>query len=290
MTNKQGTTPQLITDDAIPNDVSIASSVHFGDDVTIGAGSRIAAGAYLGSGARIGAGVVIGGNSTLADRGEESDGVIIADDVQIGAGATIEAGVRIAANARVKAGAVVTRPVPPGSIVEGNPASIVGYVGALESAGVSVGTGRSTKPVEPTAVRGVTVHRFPVIPDMRGNLTVGEFDKQIPFIPKRYFMVFGVPSREVRGEHAHIECHQFLICVRGSCAVMADDGERRIEVSLDTPSKGIHLPPMTWGVQYKYTDDAMLLVFASHHYDGADYVRDYGDFIRRVRGKDGFSS
>ncbi len=133
-----------------------------------------------------------------------------------------------------------------------------------------------------TSVPGVSVHQFSVVPDLRGNLTVGEFTKEIPFLPLRYFLVFGVPSREVRGEHAHRECHQFLICVRGSCAVIADDGVERVEVILDAPNRGVYLPPMTWGIQYKYSPDAMLLVFASHHYDAADYIREYDDFLELV--------
>jgi hypothetical protein len=95
-------------------------------------------------------------------------------------------------------------------------------------------------------------------------------------------MVFGVPNREVRGEHAHIECHQFLICARGDCAVIADDGRSKVEVLLDEPNKGLHLPPMTWGIQYKHSPDAVLLVFASHHYDAADYIRDYETFLQKV--------
>jgi UDP-2-acetamido-3-amino-2,3-dideoxy-glucuronate N-acetyltransferase len=77
---------------------------------------------------------------------------------------------------------------------------------------------------------------------------------------KRYFIVFDVPSMETRGEHAHRECHQFLICVRGSCAVVADDGKNRQEFLLDRPDVGVHLPPMVWGIQYKYSADAVLLV------------------------------
>jgi dTDP-4-dehydrorhamnose 3,5-epimerase-like enzyme len=138
-------------------------------------------------------------------------------------------------------------------------------------------------PFEHTDVRGVTFHTFPVIPDLRGSLTVGEFERQIPFTPRRYFMVFSVPNREIRGEHAHITCHEFLLCVRGSCSVVADDGVRRVEVTLDAPNRGIHLPPMTWVVLYKYSSDALLLVFASHYYDPADYIRDYSDFLRLVR-------
>jgi hypothetical protein len=114
--------------------------------------------------------------------------------------------------------------------------------------------------------------------DIRGSLTVGEAERSVPFPIKRYFMVFDVPSMETRGEHAHRECHQFLICVRGSCAVVADDGTNRQEFLLDRPDLGLHLPPMIWGIQYKYSPDAVLLVLASHAYDNADYIRDYNEF------------
>ena len=116
----------------------------------------------------------------------------------------------------------------------------------------------------------------------RGNLTVGEFGKTIPFEVKRYFMVFQVPLVEVRGEHAHKECHQFLICARGKMSVIADDGFNREEFVLDRPDQGLYIPPRVWGVQYKYSPDAVLLVFASHHYDGEDYIRDYAAFRQFV--------
>lgn len=131
----------------------------------------------------------------------------------------------------------------------------------------------------------VTKYRLfdlPRVIDTRGNLTVGEFGKTIPFEAKRYFMVFQVPLVEVRGEHAHKECHQFLICVRGKMSAIADDGFNRQEFVLDRPDLGLYLPPKVWGVQYKYSPDAMLLVFASHYYDGADYIRDYAEFLQFV--------
>lgn len=134
-------------------------------------------------------------------------------------------------------------------------------------------------------IGGATLHRFPRVTDSRGSLTVGEFGRSIPFEAKRYFMVFDVPAMETRGEHAHRACHQFLICVRGSCTVVADDGHGRREIVLDRPDVGIHLPPMVWGIQYKYSVDALLLVFASHFYDSGDYIRDYAEFTRLAGAK-----
>lgn len=115
--------------------------------------------------------------------------------------------------------------------------------------------------------------------DQRGNLTAGEFGRLIPFEVKRFFMVYQVPLVEVRGEHAHRECHQFLVCVRGRISVIADDGRTKDEFVLDRPDTGLYLPPMTWGIQYKYSPDAVLLVFASHYYDADDYIRDYDEFV-----------
>lgn len=115
--------------------------------------------------------------------------------------------------------------------------------------------------------------------DMRGSLSVGEFAEDLPFVPQRLFMVYDVPSQEVRGEHAHKKCHQFLICTRGSVRVLLDDGTNRREYTLDHPDQGIHVPPMVWGTQYKYSPDAMLLVLASHTYDNDDYIRDYTSFL-----------
>ena len=127
------------------------------------------------------------------------------------------------------------------------------------------------------------MQEFPLIKDLRGNLTAGEFMKQIPFYPKRYFTVFGVPNVEVRGEHAHRECHQFLVCINGKCSVVADDGDRRQEFLLNRPNLGLYIPPLVWGIQYKYSPDAVLLVFASDYYDGRDYIRDYSEFLTIVK-------
>src|SRR5262249_14914188 len=64
------------------------------------------------------------------------------------------------------------------------------------------------------------------------------------------------------------------------CSVVADDGTNRTEVLLDRPNLGVYLPPGVWSVQYKYSSDAILLVFASHFYDPADYIRDYSEFLK----------
>lgn len=253
---------------------------------SIGRACTIAAGVYVSAGVVLGDEARVGPNVAFVEMSLEGGGVptLVESSVTIGANATIYAGISIGTAALIRPGSVVTRSVPPGAIVEGNPASIVGYVNAVrdDESHASKVRPSPAPSVRSTGVRGVTFHTFPLIPDMRGSLTVCEFDRQVPFVPKRSFMVFDVPNREIRGEHAHRRCHQFLICVRGNCAVMADDGRSRIEVQLDAPNLGLYLPPMTWGVQYKYSPDALLLVYASDYYDPADYIRSYPDFLALV--------
>ena len=146
--------------------------------------------------------------------------------------------------------------------------------------------GNADFPVEQSSTRlgigNVTLHRFKLIRDPRGDLSVGEFVNEIPFEPKRYFVVFNVPSQHTRGEHAHYKCHQFLICVSGTCSVMIDDGQTRCEVQLCSPDMGIYIPPLTWGIQYKYSSEAVLLVFASETYDASDYIRDYSEYRKYI--------
>ena len=243
------------------------------NDTPVSSRTRIA------TSARIAPGVVVNGPCEI---GEEC---------QVDAGVVLDAGkdgrIVLEEGARLQAGAVGVRDVPPHSIVAGNPAQIVGYtVGGNDAAPTALKQAPATPGVVSSSVRGVTLHRLPKVLDLRGNLTVGEFGRSVPFEARRYFMVFGVPNAEVRGEHAHRTCHQFLICARGSLSVVADDGASREEFHLDDPSIGIHLPPLTWGIQYKYSADAVLLVFASEFYDTQEYIRDYAEFVQLVGRKE----
>src|SRR5204863_9871329 len=137
----------------------------------------------------------------------------IGRDASIGGGASILPGLRIGARAMVSVGAVVTHDVPPRAIVSGNPARIVGYVDTKRGARVAPKSAVADESdIKETSVTGVMVHRLPVFEDLRGSLAVGEFPRQVPFVPKRYFVVFEAPGKDVRGEHAHRQCHQFLVC------------------------------------------------------------------------------
>jgi acetyltransferase-like isoleucine patch superfamily enzyme/dTDP-4-dehydrorhamnose 3,5-epimerase-like enzyme len=210
---------------------------------------------------------------------------IIREGASIGANATILAGNEIGAHAMVGAGAVVTRSVPPNAIVVGNPARIRGYVvtrGAAAHVEQVPQLAPTSEGVTRIGVGAATLHNLKLVSDMRGALLATEFGQHIPFMPKRQFTVFNVPTQEVRGEHAHRVCEQFLICIKGSCQVLLDDGLNRREVSLDKPNLGVYMPAMIWGTQYRYSSDAVLMVFASHHYDGGDYIRTYDEFLAAV--------
>lgn len=266
-------------------DCNICAHCFLENDVVVGDRVTIKNGVQLWDGLRVGNDVFIGPNATFTNdklpRSRKPPEAFlqttIEDGASIGAGATILPGLRIGTGAMVGSGAVVTRSVPPHAIVVGNPARIVGYVDATGPTTPAPAPDASN-PGEDESGWGVRLHAMPLFGDIRGSLTAGEFGRAIPFQPKRYFMVFGVPSVETRGEHAHRACHQFLVCVHGSVNVVADDGRRRREFVLDRPDLGLHLPPMVWGIQYKYSADAVLLVFASEFYDADDYIRDYGEF------------
>jgi len=267
---------------------NICDNVFIEGDVIVGDRVTVKCGVQLWNGVRIADDVFIGPNATFTNdifpRSKQYPQkfleTVIENGASIGANATILPGIRVGSNAMIGAGAVITRSVPPNAIVVGNPARIVGYVSATRANGIDAKVPVPVAlPTTETGVRGVTISRIPSFSDLRGSLSVGEFHKDLPFIPKRYFLVFDVPSQETRGEHAHRQCHQFLICVKGSVQVLVDDGENRHEVVLNSSDVGIHLPPMIWGTQYKYSKDAVLLVFASEVYDADEYIRSYEEFL-----------
>lgn len=185
----------------------------------------------------------------------------------------------------VGAGAVVTRSVPPNAIVAGNPARIKGYVSTNHRN--TIKEQKTTSQVETLSVRGACLLQFPRIEDMRGGLTFGEYEQHLPFLPRRYFVIFDVPTIEVRGEHAHKTLQQVLVCLKGSCSVVLDDGQKREQVELNRPEIGLYIPSKVWAIQYNYSPDAVLLVLASQVYDPADYIRDYDEFIAYVKTRNG---
>jgi acetyltransferase-like isoleucine patch superfamily enzyme len=277
----------------IGRDCNICDHTFIENDVRLGDRVTLKCGVQVWDGVTLEDDVFVGPNVTFTNdpfprskqRPAEYSRTLVRRGASLGANSTILPGLTIGAHAMVGAGAVVTRSVPPHAIVVGNPARIVGYT--TDRAPVSRGTASGPAPAPASSgdllVPGVSLRKLPIVEDLRGSLSFGEFDQHLPFIPRRYFIVFDVPSKEVRGEHAHKRLHQFLVCVKGACAVVVDDGQRRQELVLDTPGLGLHIPPGVWGTQYKYTPDAVLLVLASDVYDASDYIRDYDEFLEYKR-------
>ncbi|MBZ5634286.1 MAG: WxcM-like domain-containing protein [Acidobacteriia bacterium] len=277
----------------IGRDCNICDHTFIENDVIIGDRVTIKCGVQLWDGLRVEDDVFIGPNATFTnDRFPRSKQhlaehpqTIIKRGASIGANATLAPGIIIGEMAMVGAGSVVTHNAPPYSKLAGNPARIIGYVDAKPERGYVDATPETpaAKLVEEvrdrTSLGEAAVYRLPRAKDLRGSLSFGEVHSQIPFEVKRYFLVFNVASEHIRGEHAHRTLHQFLVCVAGQCRVVTDDGTSRHEVVLDSPAKGVHIPPMVWATEYKFTRDAVLLVLASEYYDAEDYIRDYADFL-----------
>jgi acetyltransferase-like isoleucine patch superfamily enzyme/dTDP-4-dehydrorhamnose 3,5-epimerase-like enzyme len=276
----------------IGRDCNICDHVFIENDVVVGDRVTIKCGVQLWDGLRVADDVFIGPNVTFTNdlfpkskqRPAEFAKTTLEEGSSVGANATILPGISIGRNAMVGAGAVVTRSVPPNAIVHGNPARIQGYASEMPKA---IGAGNRGKQqdasIDVSHVEGVTIHQLPSFEDIRGRLVAAEMADVLPFRPARFFLVHAVPSSEVRGEHAHRKCHQFLVCVKGSVHVVVDDGTRRQEIVLDRPEIGIHVKPLVWGTQYKYSADAVLLVFASHPYDANDYIRDYDKWLEALK-------
>lgn len=240
--------------------------------------------------ARIETGVTFGQRVTLA-----GDNIVVRANARLDAACVIAEDVTIGQGAWVRAGAVVLRSIPPNAIVEGNPAQVVGYVDRATLSNRpdprlidAQSFGNLPRPARiPLDVGGSALYLMRRVADTRGSLTVGEVPTEVPFSPARYFAVFAVPSIELRGEHAHMQCQQFLICLHGSCRVLLDDGDRRCEVTLDRPDMGVFMPEMIWGTQYRYSPDAVLLVFASRPYEADDYLRTYDEFLAERTRREG---
>jgi hypothetical protein len=124
----------------------------------------------------------------------------------------------------------------------------------------------------------VKLTNLPTVQAARGNLTALELPKIVPFPVKRIFLVHHVSDFEVRGEHAHKKCWQFLIAAAGSITVDVNDGEVTETFLLNEPTKGLLIPPLIWGTQYNYSPDGSLLVLASEEFDPDDYLHNYDEF------------
>lgn len=131
----------------------------------------------------------------------------------------------------------------------------------------------------------IKTYRFPPHGDARGQLVALEALEDIPFLVKRVYYIYDTLPDVVRGKHAHRCLEQLLICVHGSCKVALEDGQERREILLDDPTLGLYISNDTWREMYDFSQGAVLLVLASEHYDEADYIRSYEQFLDMVRDK-----
>jgi UDP-2-acetamido-3-amino-2,3-dideoxy-glucuronate N-acetyltransferase len=269
-------------------DCNICDGVFIENEVVLGDRVTVKCGVQLWDGVTAENDVFIGPNATFTNdpmprsrvRPEKWSRTVLREGCSIGANATILPGLEIGRGAMVGAGAVVTHAVPAHAIVVGNPARITGYADAVRGKADAAATTELEDLPRDSMVPGVRLIKLTKAADMRGSLIAGQAGGGIPFDPRRFFVVYDVPGSRVRGEHAHRQCSQFLVCLRGGVTVMVDDGEARDEFRLDRPEIGLLVPPMVWATQFRHTPDAVLLVLASHDYDAGDYIRDYEAFLQ----------
>ena len=131
----------------------------------------------------------------------------------------------------------------------------------------------------------VTMLEFPQRGDERGHLVVVEGMQDVPFEIKRIFYIYGSDPDVVRGQHANRKTQFVLINVSGKSKVKVLDGKGNEAVfSLNRPHTGIYLPSMVWKDMYDFSEDSVLLCLASEHYDAAEYIRDYDEYVKEVNG------
>lgn len=123
---------------------------------------------------------------------------------------------------------------------------------------------------------------FKDLGDERGKLVVIEGDQTIPFEIKRVFYIYGSDRDVVRGQHANRESEFVLINVAGTSKVRITDGKEEFIAELNRPMIGVYIPKMVWKDMYDFSSDSVLLVLASTHYDGKEYIRDYQEYLKEV--------
>lgn len=129
----------------------------------------------------------------------------------------------------------------------------------------------------------VKMIEFPQAGDSRGQMVIIEGEQDIPFEIRRCFFIYGSAADIVRGQHANKKTEFVLINVAGTSKVRVKDGLGAEAVfNLDRPYVGIYLPTMIWKDMYDFSEDSVLLVLASEHYDSGEYIRCYSEYEKRI--------
>jgi hypothetical protein len=130
---------------------------------------------------------------------------------------------------------------------------------------------------------------MPSVNDYRGNLSFAEGGRHVPFDIKRVYYLYDIPSGAERAGHAHRQLSQVFIALSGSFDLVLDDGLRKETVHLSRAHMGFVVVPFVWRVLNNFSGNSVCLVLASTEYDAADYIRDYGEFIRETATRHGFT-
>jgi len=117
----------------------------------------------------------------------------------------------------------------------------------------------------------------------KGNITVVENGKEVPFNVKRIYYLYDVPGGETRGGHAHKDLRQLIIAASGSFTVTLNDGKVKRTFLLNRPYQGLLVVPGIWRELDDFSSGSVCLVLSSHNYDEADYIRDYDDFLKYTK-------
>ena len=128
----------------------------------------------------------------------------------------------------------------------------------------------------------LNIINFKSLGDERGLLISLEQNRNIPFEIKRIYYIFKTKRDVIRGYHAHKNLKQVAVCISGTCKFLLDNGKKKINVLLDSPSKGLLIDEMIWHEMYDFSEDSVLMVLADDFYDESDYIRDYNDFLKMV--------
>ena len=131
-----------------------------------------------------------------------------------------------------------------------------------------------------------TLIDLPKIFDIRGNLTVAEGLRHVPFDIKRVYWTYDISAGESRGGHAHKECREFIIAVSGSFSVTLDNGHEKETFHLNHPWQGLLVETGIWRTLEDFSSGSVCLVLASEEFLEADYIREYDDFVRYIQNKE----
>lgn len=228
--------------------------------------AKIHCSAEVDTGVHLGAGVVVGAHTRIiAGRDRPTT---ISNGVEIGPGATITGGTQVGTEACIKANSIVQDDVPALAIVGGSPARVVSYRHTCNT----------------SEANSENVFRLGEVVQERGRLMVLERGPNLPFEPRRFLTIYGVPQGGHRGDHAHKTLEEVVVCVKGSCKVLLDNGSGRRElIQLERPNVGVRIRPRIWTAQYDHSPDAVVVVIASSEYDPEDYISRYEEFLQFAR-------